>query len=463
VRLAVSLGLLAALVAAAASTAAGPPTPWCGAGQESTTDRSDAISAFQIHVVYAIPADGADRFADVVSLLDTDEATIDLWWRGQDPTRTPRFDLAAFPGCTSTFGRLDVSFARLPGTAADYGSGQYQLVRRDLDAAGFRDPDKKYLVYYDGPPVVSGTGGVICGQSENGHPDGGALAYSIVYLAGFCGSSLGSDGVTAVTATHELIHGLNALVTPGPPHACPGDPGHPCDSPTDILYPKQTSDVTLAGLVLDVGRDDYYGHAGSWWDVQDSPFLAHLDSADQAPPSTPGGLTATSRGGTATVSWQPSSDDTDVAGYRVYRDGVLYGKTDGLRFEDAGAGPGRTHVYAVRAFDAAGFLSGKPQIRFKVGTGIVDAAGALLRDTVPPPAIARIRARVAGRVVVLAWPPVTDGGGLRGYRIERNGRLYTLVARPTIRIPAARVRALWSVQAVDRAGNRGLPARIVVR
>src|SRR5689334_12590093 len=143
VRLGVALGLLAALVAAATATAAAPPTPWCGPG-ESSVDRPDAVPAFQIHVVYALPTDGDDRFAQLVSLIDTDEATIDLWWRGQDPTRTPRFDLAAFAGCASTFGRLDVSFVRLPGTAAAYGADQFHLLRRDLDADGFRDPDKKY-------------------------------------------------------------------------------------------------------------------------------------------------------------------------------------------------------------------------------------------------------------------------------------------------------------------------------
>ena len=461
-RLALALGFLVFLLAATTANGAAPPTPWCGGGQESAADRADAISAFQVHVVYAVPVDGTDRFAQLVSLIATDTATVDLWWRGQDATRTPRFDLASFPGCTSTSGQLDVSFARLPGAAPAYSVDQYALLRRDLNTAGFRDPDKKYVVYYDGPPVMGPSGGVICGQSENGHSDGGAAAYSFVYLGGFCGSSLGSDGVTAVTAAHELIHGLNALVVPGPPHACPGDPGHPCDGPTDILHPQQNSDVTLAAVVLDTGRDDYYGHAGAWWDVQDSPFLARLDSPDHTPPTTPARLTATSRGATATLSWQPSADE-DLSGYRVYRDGALYGKTDGLLFVDRAAGAARTHLYAVRAFDAAGFLSGRPQVRFKVGLGIVGEAGELVRDTVPPPTIGAIRARVAGRSVVLAWRAVVDPGGLRGYRVDRNGRFHTLVARPTLTIPAARARALWQIRAIDRAGNLGLPARIVVR
>jgi hypothetical protein len=46
------------------------------------------------------------------------------------------------------------------------------------------------------------------------------------------------------------------------------------------MYPY--SDGTpLSGLRLDPGRDDYYGHSGSWPDVQDSPWLVQLDR--QAP------------------------------------------------------------------------------------------------------------------------------------------------------------------------------------
>src|SRR5438067_651552 len=76
---AVRVALLAALIAGFAATAAqasAPFTPWCGAGDEATVDRQpDAVSAFQIHVVYAVPSDGTDRFADRVSLIDTDTAS----------------------------------------------------------------------------------------------------------------------------------------------------------------------------------------------------------------------------------------------------------------------------------------------------------------------------------------------------------------------------------------------------
>jgi hypothetical protein len=464
VRLAVALALAASLLIPSPAGAAAPPTPWCGADAESAADRTqDAISAFEIHVIYANPADGPDRFAELAGAIATDAASMDAWWRAQDASRAPRFDLAAFPDCASTFGRLDISAVRLPADAAAYAGDQYRLLERDLNAAGFVDPDKKYLVYYDGPAVSLPGIGAVCGQTQTGLSDGGPRAYSIVYLGGSCSSGIGAGGVATVIATHELIHGLNALVPSGPPHACPGDPGHPCDSPTDILYPPHRSDVTLDALVLDAGRDDYYGHSGTWWDVQDSSFLSHLDSPDQTPPTAPGRLTATSRGNTVLLSWQSSADDVGVAGYRVYRDGALFVRTTAPRMADNGGAGGQTHTYAVRAFDAAGFLSTKRDVRFKVGVGIVDEKGALVRDTVPPPAIGRIRPRIVRRSLVLAWPPVADAGGLRGYRVERNGRLYALVRRPSVSIPAIRARGTWAIRGVDRAGNRGLPARIVVR
>jgi hypothetical protein len=65
---------------------------------------------------------------------------------------------------------------------------------------------------------------------------------------------------------------LGALADTGPPSACPDSRAHPCDSADDILYPE-ASELPLTSLVLDVGRNDYYGHSGSWLDTQDSRWL----------------------------------------------------------------------------------------------------------------------------------------------------------------------------------------------
>jgi hypothetical protein len=82
---------------------------------------------------------------------------------------------------------------------------------------------------------------------------------------------------SAVTAAHELLHSMGALPT-GAPHFCPNDRGHPCDSSQDLLYPRASS-TPLEGLSLDVNHDDYYAHSGTWFDLQDSTLLRHLDAS----------------------------------------------------------------------------------------------------------------------------------------------------------------------------------------
>ena len=93
-------------------------------------------------------------------------------------------------------------------------------------------------------------------------------------LRSTCGVDLGAGGMVARVAVHELTHDFGA-VEGAAPHACP-DSGHVCDTQTDLMYPYVYTGSTLANAVLDPGRDDYYGHGGAWFDVQDSGWLAHL-------------------------------------------------------------------------------------------------------------------------------------------------------------------------------------------
>jgi hypothetical protein len=271
--------LLASLAAAAFAPAGYGAVSWCG--RETALDvQPDVAGGRQIHVVYAIPADGRDRFASVAPDIASDVEAMDQWWRGQDPTRAPRWDLANFPGCASRFGGLDISSVRLPGTSADYARlGEDELMQalsRDLTQgfsplSDFSRLWKKYLVYYDGPTASSD----ICGVSRVFPDSGGPLADSFVFLqSSDCQVSYGDGRGGAVVALHELVHNLGG-VAPEAPNTCPDHPGHVCDSPNDLLYWKLTSDVPLASEVLDWGHDDYYAHNGSWWDVQDSGWLLH--------------------------------------------------------------------------------------------------------------------------------------------------------------------------------------------
>src|SRR5689334_18244598 len=93
---------------------------WCGGTDETAVDRADTVGGQQIHVVYAHASDVPDHFAQDVPKIVRDVAGVDAWWRGQDPTRTPRFDLAPFLFCGSKFGALDISSVQLPSPNAAY-------------------------------------------------------------------------------------------------------------------------------------------------------------------------------------------------------------------------------------------------------------------------------------------------------------------------------------------------------
>src|SRR5207248_8397210 len=115
------IGLMVALAAAGVGTAgSSQAVGWCGSDESAVDRLPDAVSAQQIHVVYAVPSDGASAVFEDAPLIVSDLAGVDGWWRREDPTRTPRFDLFAFPGCAGGLEGLDLSNVRLPHDTAYY-------------------------------------------------------------------------------------------------------------------------------------------------------------------------------------------------------------------------------------------------------------------------------------------------------------------------------------------------------
>ena len=57
------------------------------------------------------------------------------------------------------------------------------------------------------------------------------------------------------------------------PHICP-DSAHTCDNPNDLMYPYV--DGPLSSAILDPGPRRLVRHSSPWFDVQDSPFLKHV-------------------------------------------------------------------------------------------------------------------------------------------------------------------------------------------
>jgi hypothetical protein len=208
------LSLLALAALSGGASGGSRKAAWCGADESAADRLPDAVAAQQVHVIYAIPADGNDRFATDAPLIVADLEALDAWWHREDPTREPRFDLFSFPGCASGLDALDLSSVRLPHDTEFYKpiDGRSDKLRADL-AAAFSNPAKKELVYYDAPVDTP----FDCGQSAIA-PE--TSAFSFVYLqAPSCTHDLGAGGGAAGYTAHELLHNLGA-VPDGAPHIC---------------------------------------------------------------------------------------------------------------------------------------------------------------------------------------------------------------------------------------------------
>ena len=248
-----------ALTPLAARTPARAAATWCGAPTQKDLI-PNTVAGHPVHWVYAMPSDGPDRFSTYASIMQTDSESIDSWWRSQDPLRTLRSDLTQL----SCGLQLDLSLIRLSQTGSQLGSidSRFPQIADALIGLQFSSRHTKYVVYYDGPVEPD-----ICGE---GGSDSSGLGFALVYVQ----ACLGVPWNT--TAAHELLHTLGA-VPDGAPHMCSApEDGHVCDNSYDMLFPSG-DETPIMGLALDSGRDDYYGHPGSWPDMQDSHWLVQFD------------------------------------------------------------------------------------------------------------------------------------------------------------------------------------------
>jgi hypothetical protein len=309
-----------------------------------------------VHWIYLIPSDGSDNLGGVASTMQSDAEQIDAWWRGQDPTRTPRNDVTAF-SCGS---QLDVSTIRSTRSSAELTSvsSRFAGIVDTLQRAGFTSNLTKYLVYYDGPVDDAN----ICGQ---GGSDGSGFGVAVVYFRSCSGVS------TALVAAHEFLHTIGAVPS-GAPNDCPGeDSGHTCDDQHDLLYPRAGGDP-LSAKVLDPGRNDYYGHSGAWLDTQDSAWLVRLDSQVPLALTVAGTGTVTADvpglqcSASCSTTWNSGQalnlNATPAAGMRLVRWG---GACSGSAGCSVTVGPGVqvSALFAPAAFRLAVSIAGKGTIR----------------------------------------------------------------------------------------------------
>jgi hypothetical protein len=252
---------------AAAAVAALLAAPAHGAVPRSTADRPDDRLGHQIHVVYAVPADGEDRRLDETGTLSGSISSLQAWLASETGGRSLRFD---------TFqGQLDVSFVRLVQTdaaIASQGAFAREAVQEGVRAAGFSVPDRIYAVYYDGsstyacggafwPPQLPGSA---VAMYLRGRPGGVDCAANSFAAAGE------APRYWEYAMLHDLVHGLGLVATCAPNHHLAG---HVSDASDDLMWAG--NEPWRFPARLDVGRDDYYGHGRTDCpDLARSPYLS---------------------------------------------------------------------------------------------------------------------------------------------------------------------------------------------
>lgn len=175
---------------------------------------------------------------------------------------------------------------------------------------------------------------------------------------------------------------------------------------------------------------------------------ASFTTLDTAAPSAPAGLSAAAPASTTVhLSWTASTDNVGVTGYRVYRNGSQIGTSGTTSYTDGTTAGTTAYSYTVRAYDAAGNLSGQS-----------NTATITTPDTISPSIPGGLSAAAANPTTVnLSWSAATDtgGSGLAGYRIYRNGSQIATASATTYSDTSVSPGVTYSyrVASYDNAGN----------
>ncbi|CAN5686015.1 hypothetical protein BH23CHL7_BH23CHL7_13480 [soil metagenome] len=175
---------------------------------------------------------------------------------------------------------------------------------------------------------------------------------------------------------------------------------------------------------------------------------------DVVPPTAPSGLKAVISGPSSIkLTWTAASDDLEVAGYTVTRDGQPLATVTGLTFTDTNLAQAVSYSYSVTAFDSSNNL------------GPAAVVNRFLPDSLPPSPVADFSAvQIGPRQVSLAWGEASDNVGVTGFRLTRNGNVLATV--PGLDFDDTRVIDGFSytylMSAVDAAGNAGSPLSATV-
>ena len=183
-------------------------------------------------------------------------------------------------------------------------------------------------------------------------------------------------------------------------------------APGDTDAPTTPIDRQIL-ILPDLQANKVYYIGVSQYNTGTGTYRIKVSRGDTQAPTTPKNLTLTSNAdGKVTFTWSPSTDDTAVSGYSLYRDGVWVASVADSVYEcsDSGLSASTTYSYTVRAFDE--------ELNESMDSDPVSVTTEA--DTKAPTAPADLAAAassLSGWSVKLTWTAATDNFGVAGYNI----------------------------------------------
>ena len=224
-------------------------------GSRSLSDRVDDFAGPQLHLVYAIPADGDDTELDINGQIQTEMEVAQRWLQEQ----TGRcMNMDTFQGA------LDVTFVQFSRTNLEIRNDPDfvdQTVALEFEARGLDDPSKIYVVYYGGSTDNGSCGGASAvGGPAMQYLKSQALSDGSLRDCPFFRLVSSPDdefrGTWSGVAVHEAFHALGVAPFCAPDH----DDAHPLHLETISSDLMAFDGSGFNTYTLDAGRAQYYDH-----------------------------------------------------------------------------------------------------------------------------------------------------------------------------------------------------------
>ena len=219
---------------------------WCG--QATQADRApNVVAGNPVHWVYMLPSDGADNARRGRERHADGRGAIDAWWRRQDPTRTPRNDLASF-ACGA---QLDLTTVRSSRSSAELSPLGGRLRPRSSDSV---EHGRLHVAVHEVRRVLRRAG---CPTSTSAARARATPAASVSRSS----TSARAPGCRRQRSLRTSSSTRSARSRDAP-NDCTGESsGHACDAEATSCT-RSSAASRSAAKILDLGRDDYYGALG---------------------------------------------------------------------------------------------------------------------------------------------------------------------------------------------------------